>query len=187
MSRLLILAALMMALALALPGGTEATSLNELKKLTDSNGQSFDTFGAGVAVSGDTAVVGADSEDAGGSDVRARRLSRLTGVAGREVGRLADRVELRQVVGIVDALEDVPGAAMQFAEHAVRRRRAERGVLGQRGGEGPELRAVEPQLAAQLLERQLRRVALLRGVRDRDASELLDVVQHPAGDGDLMP
>ena len=92
MSRLLVLAALIMAMALALPNGTEATSLNELKKLTDSNGQSFDTFGAGVAVSGDTAVVGAYLEDTEGADAGAAFIyQRDQGGAGNwgEVTKLA--------------------------------------------------------------------------------------------------
>ena len=53
--------------ALALPGSAEATSLNEVKKLTASDAQANDLFGRSVAVSGDTAVVGALREDAGGS------------------------------------------------------------------------------------------------------------------------
>ncbi len=45
----------------------EATSLNEVKKLTASDAQAGDEFGIRVAVSVDTAVVGAWSEDAGGA------------------------------------------------------------------------------------------------------------------------
>ncbi len=43
------------------------TFLNEVKKLLASDAQEFDRFGISVAVSGDTAVVGADLEDAGGA------------------------------------------------------------------------------------------------------------------------
>ncbi|MCH8066317.1 MAG: hypothetical protein IIC90_10925, partial [Chloroflexi bacterium] len=56
-----------MAFALALPDSTGATSLNEVKKLTSSDagaGFFFDLFGRSVAISGDTAVVGAYVEDA---------------------------------------------------------------------------------------------------------------------------
>ncbi len=52
--------------AFALPDSTEAASFNEVKKLIASDAQQDDQFGESVAVSGDTAVVGADSEDAGG-------------------------------------------------------------------------------------------------------------------------
>ena len=43
----------------------------EVQKLTASDAQAFDEFGRSVAVSGDTAVVGASREDAGGSDAGA--------------------------------------------------------------------------------------------------------------------
>ncbi len=43
----------------------------EVKKLTASDAQATDWFGISVAVSGDTAVVGACCEDAGGSDAGA--------------------------------------------------------------------------------------------------------------------
>ena len=66
MSRLILLAIVSMVLALALPGSTEATSLNEVKKLTASDAEDLDNFGQSVAVSGDTAVLGASGEDAGG-------------------------------------------------------------------------------------------------------------------------
>ena len=66
MSRLVVLVALAMALAFALPDNTEAANLNEIKKLTASDAQAGDNFGLSVAVSGDTAVVGAPREDAGG-------------------------------------------------------------------------------------------------------------------------
>ncbi len=48
------------------PRSAEATNLNEIKKLLASDAQIFDEFGWSVAVSGDTAVVGAYQEDAGG-------------------------------------------------------------------------------------------------------------------------
>ena len=49
------------------PQSAEATLLNEIRKLLASDAQSGDIFGRSVAVSGDTAIVGADLEDAGGS------------------------------------------------------------------------------------------------------------------------
>ncbi len=57
--------------ALALPGTTEATSFNEMKKLLAFGAQTGDFFGWSVAVSGDTAVVGAWGEEAGGSNAGA--------------------------------------------------------------------------------------------------------------------
>ena len=69
--KLAILAGLVMAFALALPDGTEATSLHEVKKLLASGAEAGDLFGLSVAVSGDTAVVGALREDAGGGDAGA--------------------------------------------------------------------------------------------------------------------
>ncbi len=71
MIRLAILVGLAMALALAFPDTTEASTYNEVKKLLASDAQAGDLFGASVAVSGDTAVVGACCEDAGGSDAGA--------------------------------------------------------------------------------------------------------------------
>ncbi len=57
--KLVILAGLAMAFALALPTSTAATSLNEVKKLTASDAGAGDFFGWSVAVSGDDAIVGA--------------------------------------------------------------------------------------------------------------------------------
>ena len=71
MSRLVVLAGLVMALALALPDTTQATTYNEIKKLTASDAEAGDLFGGRVAVSGDTAAVGARFEDAGGEDAGA--------------------------------------------------------------------------------------------------------------------
>ena len=65
MHRLLILIGL--ALALAVPGNTQASDFHEIKKLVASDAEADDWFGTSVAVSGDTAVVGAWLEDAGGS------------------------------------------------------------------------------------------------------------------------
>ncbi len=48
-----------------------ANTWGEVTKLTASDADAGDFFGVGVAVSGDTAVVGADNEDAGGSDAGA--------------------------------------------------------------------------------------------------------------------
>ncbi len=60
-------------LGLALPGeqNVEAAFLSEVKKLLASDAQAGDDFGYSVAVSGDTAVVGAWQEDAGGSNAGA--------------------------------------------------------------------------------------------------------------------
>ncbi len=49
----------------------EAALLSEVKKLTASVPAAGDQFGVSVAVSGDTAVVGASKEDAGGSNAGA--------------------------------------------------------------------------------------------------------------------
>ena len=49
----------------------EAAFLSEVKKLLASDAEAGDRFGYSVAVSGDTAVVGARSEDAGGNDAGA--------------------------------------------------------------------------------------------------------------------
>ncbi len=57
-SRFVAIIGLAMALALAVPGSTDATSLYEVKKLLASDGQAGDRFGFSVAISGDTAVVG---------------------------------------------------------------------------------------------------------------------------------
>ena len=65
-ARPLLLIVMIATFALALPGTTEATSLNEIKKLTASDAQIFDEFGYSVAFSGDTIVAGAWMEDAGG-------------------------------------------------------------------------------------------------------------------------
>ena len=67
MSRLVLLVALAMALAFALPDTTQASTYNEIKKLTASDAEADDRFGVSVSVSGDTAIVGAPDEDAGGS------------------------------------------------------------------------------------------------------------------------
>ena len=64
--RVALLAVLAAGLALAIPDTTNAASLNEIKKLTASDAEADDEFGYTVAVSGDTTVVGARVEDAGG-------------------------------------------------------------------------------------------------------------------------
>ena len=66
MSRLLVLVAVTLALAIAMPGSTQATSLNEIKKITASDAQANDSFGVSVAASGDTLVVGAVGADGAG-------------------------------------------------------------------------------------------------------------------------
>ena len=62
MKKLTILVGLMMSLALALPGGTEAAALSEVKKLLASDAQADDGFGV-VAISGDTLISGAPQRD----------------------------------------------------------------------------------------------------------------------------
>ena len=68
MSRLIVLVLLTMALAIALPDAAAATNLNEVKKLTASDGEHADQLGTSVAVSGDTAVAGAPYEDSSGDN-----------------------------------------------------------------------------------------------------------------------
>ena len=63
MSRIVALVGLAMALALVLPGNTEAANLNEIKKLVASDAEADDWFGRSVSVSGDTVIVGANFED----------------------------------------------------------------------------------------------------------------------------
>jgi len=53
--------------ALVSSGGTKAASFDEVKKLVASGAEAGDKFGVSVAVSEDTAVVGAYFEDAGGA------------------------------------------------------------------------------------------------------------------------
>jgi len=65
--RILLALGLVVLAALALPGSTEAASFSEVKKLLASDAEVADRFGWSVAVSGDTAVVGARHEDAGGT------------------------------------------------------------------------------------------------------------------------
>ena len=57
--RVALLAVLVAGLALALPDTTNATSLNEVQKLTASDAGALGFFGFSVAISDDTAVVGA--------------------------------------------------------------------------------------------------------------------------------
>ncbi|MCH7698162.1 MAG: FG-GAP repeat protein [Chloroflexi bacterium] len=57
--------------ALALPDTTEAASFNEVKKLLASDAEAQDRFGLSVAVSGDIAIAGAFTEDAGGDSAGA--------------------------------------------------------------------------------------------------------------------
>ena len=53
------------------PGSTEVTPLNDAKMLTVSDPAASDVFGRSVALSAHTAIVGVDSEDAGGIDAGA--------------------------------------------------------------------------------------------------------------------
>ena len=72
--RILLAMGLLVLAALALPGSTEAASFSEVKKLLASDAEVADRFGWSVAVSGDTAVVGAFDESAGGSSAGAAYL-----------------------------------------------------------------------------------------------------------------
>ncbi|GAF73238.1 unnamed protein product, partial [marine sediment metagenome] len=58
---------LAMLLALAVPYGAEAQPVSEVKKLTASDAEDNDNFGRSAAISGDTAVVGAQYEDGAGT------------------------------------------------------------------------------------------------------------------------
>ena len=62
----LLLVSVVVALAMALPATTQATSINEVRKLTASDPEDFDHFGS-VAVSSDTAVAGASGVFPGGA------------------------------------------------------------------------------------------------------------------------
>ncbi len=72
--RILLVLGLLVLAALALPGRTEAASFNEVKKLTASDAQAFDSFGLSVSVDGDMVVAGAPHEDAGGDAAGAAYL-----------------------------------------------------------------------------------------------------------------
>ena len=61
------LLAVLMALALALPGSTQASDFHEIKKVTASDAPGGNLFGIRSAVSGDTAIVTAILESTGGS------------------------------------------------------------------------------------------------------------------------
>ncbi len=85
MRRLVILVGITLALAMALPDTTQATSFHEIKKLTASDAQASDT-GPAVAVSSDTAVGGeyfhdvGDAVQAGATYISsATRAARTTG------------------------------------------------------------------------------------------------------------
>ena len=69
--RLAVPIGLAIALVIALVTASEAAPSFEVKKLRASDGQAGDAFGRSVAVSGDTAVVGAVFEDARGTDAGA--------------------------------------------------------------------------------------------------------------------
>ena len=58
------------------PQSAEAALLTEVRKLLASDAQASDLFGVSVAVSGDTAVVGALQEDDGGADAGAAYVFR---------------------------------------------------------------------------------------------------------------
>ena len=80
--RLFVLTGLVLALAIAFPDTTQATSFNEVKKLIASDPQVSGQFGNSVAVNGDTSLVGADRHDdlAGAAYVFQRdRAARATG------------------------------------------------------------------------------------------------------------
>ena len=87
------------------PQSAEAALLSEVKKLLASDAQAGDLFGARVAVSGDTAVVGANFEAAGGSGAGAAYVvQRAQGGAGNwgQVKKLtASDAQLRDFFGRV--------------------------------------------------------------------------------------
>ena len=76
---------------MALPSDGAVAQLSEVKKLTASDAQADDTFGLSVALSGDSAIVGASGEDAGGTRAGAAYVfERNQGGPGNwgEVGKL---------------------------------------------------------------------------------------------------
>ena len=109
-----ILVVLMASLAVALPGTTEATNLHEIKKLLASDGEVGDEFGVGVALSGDTAVVGALSE-------AAYVIGRDEGGAGNwgEVNKLtASDSEVDDLFGVQVAISGDVAVVGAFLENA---------------------------------------------------------------------
>ena len=73
MKRLPVLIGLVVAVALGLPSSANAGWFSEVKKLTAADAQDNDLFGWSVAISGDTAIVGAERGDTRGLR-RRRRL-----------------------------------------------------------------------------------------------------------------
>ena len=138
MSRLVILVALAMALALALPDTTEAATFNEVKKLTASDADVFDRFGHSVAVSGDVAVVGAYWEDSGGSNAGAAYVyERSQGGVGNwgEVKKLiASDAEAGDFFGssvAIDGDTAVVGASREGAAYVFQRNQGGAGNWGE--------------------------------------------------------
>ena len=105
-----------------------ADNWGEVKKLTASDAQAGDQFGISVAVSGDTAVVGASTEDAGGDDAGvAYVFERDEGGAGNwgEVKKLTasdaqalDHFGFSVAVSGDTAVVGTPGLPFLFAEDA---------------------------------------------------------------------
>ena len=93
MSRLVLLVALAVALALALPGTTEATNLHEINKLTASDALGGEEFGSGVAISGDTAIVGARGDFAKSSSNAGAAY-----VLGRNQGGVGNWGEVKKLI-----------------------------------------------------------------------------------------
>ena len=122
-----ILLVIMAGVTLAFPGTTEATSLNEIRKLTASDAAPGDVFGYSVAVSGDTVVAGARDEDAGGNIAGAAyvfqrdqggagswgEVKKLTASDGGAGERFGHRVAVSGDIAIVGA-----GEGNSFAEAA---------------------------------------------------------------------
>ena len=135
MKKLAILVAVALAVGLALPSSSEATSLSEVKKLTASDAEADDYFGQSVAVSGDIAVVGADLEDAGSKDAGAAyvfsrnqggtdnwgQVKKLTASDAEEVDRFAYSVAVSGEMAVVGAYREDTGGIEAGAAYVFHR------------------------------------------------------------------
>ena len=130
-----ILAAVMLAGAFAAVAAAAAPD-TEVKKLTASDAQADHNFGFSVAVSGDTAVVGAAGDDAGGSDAGAAyvfgqgeggaanwgQVKKLTASDAQDFDRLGASAALSGDTAVVGAItEDAPVAADAGAAYVFQR------------------------------------------------------------------
>ncbi len=119
-----ILAAVMLAGAFAAVAAAAAPD-TEVKKLTASDAQADHNFGFSVAVSGDTAVVGAAGDDAGGSDAGAAyvfgqgeggaanwgQVKKLTASDAQDFDRLGASVALSGDTAVVGAITEDAGGS----------------------------------------------------------------------------